>query len=480
MILAIDQGTTSSRAILLDAKGRLIASHSVAIVQHYPKPGWVEHDPKDIWSSVEKSIVGAIRKARISPKKILSIGISNQRETVSLFDGDKPLHRFIVWQDRRTSDECQKLKKFEKIIQKKSGLPVDPYFSSTKIRWLIEKLKISPSQKSIRFRTIESFLISKMSRKDFTEATNASRTSLMNLQSLKWDPELLEIFGIPKSFCPEIISSQNTEIKTKGLHFLPDGIPISGILGDQQAALFGQMGWRAGEGKITFGTGSFILLNAGEKPIESKNSLVSTLAIQWKDRKKLYALEGSAFICGAWIQWLRDELKLIKNSAEIENLAEKVSSSEGVMVIPALSGMGAPFWKPEMRGEILGLTRGSSQSHLARASLEALAFQNRALIDAMKKDSPGLKLNWKVDGGAVKNNLLMQIQADILQSTIIRPKNLEATAFGAGMLSAHALDLIDLKTIEKSWKQERSFKPQRTSSADLVPLYARWLQRVSS
>ena len=480
MILTIDQGTTSSRAILLDAKGRLLASHSVAIPQHFPKPGWVEHDPKDIWKSVEKSIVGAIRKARISPKKILAIGISNQRETVSLFDGDKPLHRFIVWQDRRTSEDCKKLKKYEKIIQKKSGLPIDPYFSATKIRWLTEKLKISANQKSIRFRTIESFLISKMSRADFTEATNASRTSLMNLQSLKWDEELLEIFGISKYFCPQIISSQNDRIKTKGLPFLPDGIPISGILGDQQAALFGQMGWRAGEGKITFGTGSFILLNTGEKPIESKNSLVSTLALQWADQKKLYALEGSAFICGAWVQWLRDELKLIKSSAEIENLAKKVSSSEGVMVIPALSGMGAPFWKPEMRGEIIGLTRGSSPSHLARASLEALAFQNRALIDAMKKDSPGLKINWKVDGGAVKNNLLMQIQADILQSLVIRPKNLEATAFGAGMLSAHALGLIDLGAIKKFWKQDRSFYPQRKSTSALVPLYARWLQRVSS
>jgi glycerol kinase len=478
MILAIDQGTTSSRALLLDAKGRIVASHSAAIPQHFPKPGWVEHDPKDIWQSVEKSIVGALRKSKVPAKKIRGIGITNQRETVSLFDGDRPLHRFIVWQDRRTADECEKIKNHRSIILQKAGLPIDPYFSATKIKWLLNYLKVPATKKSIRFRTIESFLIQKMTGEDFTEATNASRTSLMNLKTLEWDEELLHIFGVPAHLCPTIIPSQPVGLKTKGLKSLPDGIPIAAILGDQQAALFGQNGWKSGVGKITFGTGSFILLNTGDEPVISTHSLVSTLALQWANGKKLYALEGSAFICGAWIQWLRDQLKMISKSSDIETLARKVRSSDGVMVVPALSGMGAPFWNPQLRGSISGLTRGSSNAHIARASLEALAFQNRALIDAMKKDSPqNLKMEWRVDGGAVRDNLLMQIQADVLRTSIIRPKNLEATAVGVGLLAAHNLELMTLEEIAQSWKLDRIFKATANNYADL---YSSWLQRISS
>lgn len=446
---------------------------TIAVPQHFPRPGWVEHDPAEIWKTVERACSLVLKKSGISPRKILALGITNQRETVSLFQGSKPLHRFIVWQDRRTQDFCdQTLKPHAERILQISGTPVDPYFSGSKIRWLLDKLNPSRRQ-DLRFATIDSYLVSKICGVEITEATNASRTSLMDLRSLKWSDELLEIYGVPKSLCPRIIPSQNSELRTKGLSFLPDGIPVSGIAGDQQAALFGQMAWGPGEGKITYGTGSFILLNTGRHPQISKNKLVSTLALQRSNGEATYALEGSVFICGAWIQWLRDQLKLIKSSSDSERLALKVKSSEGVLIFPALTGMGAPFWNPRMRGSIMGLSRGTGREHLARASLEALAFQNKALIEAMSEDAELRECEWRVDGGAVSNDLLLQIQADVLRTPLYRPKNLEATATGAALLAALESKLIDETTVRKSWGLNSIFKPSKNSDQTNL-LYQQW------
>lgn len=370
---------------------------------------------------------------------------------------------------------CEKLSKSSKIVRQKAGLPIDPYFSATKISWIKKHLKLSAKNKNLRFRTIDSFLLRRLTKIDAIESTNASRTSLLNLASAKWDSSLFDIFDVPEAWAPRVVPSEGLEFKTSGVEFLPDGIPIRAALGDQQAALFGQIGWMPGHGKITFGTGSFVLLNTGTKPIISKNSLVSTIALEWKSRKRLYALEGSAFICGAWIQWLRDQLQMIGASDESECMAEQVSSSEGVFIVPALSGMGAPFWKPHLRGAVAGLTRGSNRNHIARASLEALAFQNKALIEAMKKDSSHLKkIVWKVDGGAVRNNLLMQIQADALKSKILRPKDLEATGIGAARLAAFSHGFISLKDIEKLWREDRSFTPG-SRSKEYDALYGAWI-----
>jgi len=476
MILGVDQGTTGTTAVLINSKGRLLAKATVPVDQHFPKPGWVEHDPEQIWKTVGKAITLAIKYSGKSPKKIACIGITNQRETVSVFRGKKPLHRFIVWQDRRTADACAQLKRYESTVSHRCGLPVDPYFSATKIKWIQDKLGLSPQDKELRFRTIDSFLIERMTGADVMEMTNASRTSLLGLRGLAWDPDLFEIFGIPSAWAPKLVASQFEGLKTKGLSFLPDGIPIAAALGDQQAALFGQTGWNPGDGKITFGTGSFILLNTGNAPVISKNKLVSTLALQWKSGEALYALEGSAFICGAWVQWLRDQLQFFKSSRDVEALAKRAKSSAGVMVLPALSGWGAPFWNPSSRGSIIGLTRGSAKEHIARASLEALAFQNRALVDAMKGDAPSHRLSWKVDGGAVSNNFLMQIQANALGLPLQRPKNLEATSTGVALLAAHQQKLFGLEDIQKAWKLDRTFSPN-ADQPQTESLYLDWLQQ---
>lgn len=479
MILGIDQGTTGSTALLLTNEGKLIASETADLPQHFPQAGWVEHDPQEIMKSIGQAVTGVLQKANQSAKNIQVIGLTNQRETVSLFENKKPLHRFIVWQDRRTSTLCDKLKPYRKKIIQKTGTPLDPYFSSTKIQWLYKNLKLSKKNKDIRFRTIDSFLIEQFTGEDAIEATNASRTQLMNLKKAKWDDELFDLLAIPRSARPQLIPSEKMNLRTKGLDFLPDGIPIQSIMGDQQAALFGQEGWKRGTGKITFGTGSFILVNTGDKPIISKNALVSTLALQWSSGACLYALEGSVFICGAWIQWLREQLQMIKTSAESESLAKEVQDSGGVLVVPALSGMGAPFWKPHLRGLIAGLTRGTQRGHIARASLEALCFQNRALIQAMQHDLPDMRIEWKVDGGAVQNDLLMQIQADVLGSTLNRPKNLEATALGTAMLAGYAEGMLSLKEIKALWQQDQKFTSKKQSTKKYLETYREWNRLIS-
>ncbi len=479
MILGIDQGTTGSTAILLSQDGSFLGSFTAAVPQHFPQPGWVEHEPSEIWKSVTDAIKGVLKKVSKPASEISVIGITNQRETVSLFDDHTPLHRFIVWQDRRTADVCKKLERHKGTVRNLSGLPIDPYFSATKISYLLKKVPNAKKIKKLRFRTIDSFLFSKFSGEDAIEVTNASRTSLLNLKTLQWDERLFDIFSVPSHIAPPIISSEGFEYRTKNLDFLPDGIPIRAALGDQQAALFGQLGWKKGDGKITYGTGSFILLNTGNKFIRSKNNLVSTVALQLKSGQTTYALEGSAFISGAWIQWLRDNLKMISDSAESEALASQVDSSAGVIIIPALSGMGAPFWKPDMRGGILGLTRGSNRMHIARASLEALCFQNKALIESMVRDYRGLKPSWRVDGGAVKNNLLLQLQANILGTKIIRPQNLEATATGVALLAAYSHQLLSLNDIQRLWQQDQIFSPQSTKKSELEKNYHAWIKALS-
>ncbi|TVQ79197.1 MAG: glycerol kinase GlpK [Bradymonadales bacterium] len=478
MILGIDQGTTGTTAVLMTKKGQIKSKFTSAVTQHYPKAGWVEHDPNQIMKSLSHAISGALTKARARAEKIEVIGITNQRETVSLFEGRKALHRFIVWQDRRSSRDCDLIRsRFGDSILKKTGLPVDPYFSSSKIAWLIRELKLS-KKRDLKFRTIDSFLLHQLTGEDVTEITNAHRTQLLGLESGKWEAELFDQFDIPQKFAPQIVPSEGAELSTKALSFLPKGIPIRAILGDQQAALFGQNAWKPSTGKITFGTGSFILVNTGDDSKISEHKLAATIALQWKNGKKVYALEGSSFICGAWIQWLRDELGLLSTSKDSEKLAKKVKDSLGVMVIPALTGLGAPFWKSEMRGQIVGLTRGTNRSHIARASLEALAFQNRALIDAIRKDAGDRAIEWRVDGGASQNNLLMQIQSDVLDEPLIRPKSFEATAVGVGLLAAFSIGLLSLKEIESLWKKDRGFQPKASETNRYGSLYQDWIKQI--
>lgn len=478
MFLGIDQGTTGTTALVLSPSGQVKGRLTVPVQQFFPKPGWVEHDPGQIWKTIEKAVTGALKKARVSAKKIQCIGLTNQRETVSLFKGSEPLHRFIVWQDRRTASFCEKLMPKEDQIISRAGTPIDPYFSGSKIRWLLDHLKILNPSSEIKFRTIDSYLIHRMTGEDAIEATNASRTSLMNLKSLQWDDTLFSLYGIPRSIAPRIIRSQPEGLKTRGLKFLPDGIPLAGILGDQQAALYGQCAWEKGLGKITYGTGSFILLNCGETPLSSKHRLVTTVAAALRNSKTTYALEGSVFICGAWIQWLRDQLGLVASSKDSEKLAQKVATSDGVFVVPALTGYGAPLWNAHLRGSISGLTRGSSKSHIARASLEALAFQNRLLVDTMMADGKLSSTEWRVDGGAVENNLLMQIQSNVLGSRLFRPVNLEATATGAALLSAEACGYLSSQQIEKIWKLQKTFSPEANETDRLNQVYKDWCRLI--
>ncbi len=471
-ILSIDQGTTSTTVLLIDPALTIKARATSEYPQHYPKPGWVEHDLNDIWKSTLDTLSLVLEKSGVSGSEIAAIGITNQRETACLWDpktGD-PLFRAIVWQCRRTADICNKLKKSgkEKIFRKKTGLLLDPYFSGTKLTWYFDHhsdLRKKALQGKVFFGTIDSFLVSKLTQQyaHVTDPSNASRTLLMNLETLSWDKELLELLKIPAQILPEIKSSSELYGKTKNVPGLPDGIPVCGIAGDQQAALFGQACFNAGEAKCTYGTGSFLLLNTGSKIIRSNSNLLTTVAWKIKD-KTTYALEGSAFIAGAAVQWLRDGLKLIQKSSDIEALAQTVSSSEGVVFIPALTGLGAPYWNAQARGLISGLTRGTTAGHLARATLEGIAFQNYDLLSAMQKDLKKKLSSLKVDGGASVNNLLMQFQADLLQTPVIRPKFVETTALGAACLAGLAIGFWkDLSSIQKAWQKDRDFHPKMSS-----------------
>lgn len=486
-ILAIDQGTTSSRACIIDKNGLLISEARESFKQIFPQPGWVEHDPEDIWYSTQRSIRLVLEKAKIKGREIAAIGITNQRETVVVWDSEtgKAAYNAIVWQCRRTTVLCEKLKKAkkEKLISKKTGLVLDPYFSGTKLQWIFQN---SPEAKKLlktntaKAGTIDSFLLWKLTQGQShkTDVSNASRTMLMNIHTQAWDPELLKLFKVPGSVLPEICASNDYFGETRGLGFLPDGIPITGMIGDQQAALFGQTCFKVGDTKCTFGTGSFILMNSGRKAVLSKNKLLTTVAWKLKAEPITYALEGGAFVCGAAVQWLRDGLGLFENSADIEDLAESVESSQGVEFVPALTGLGAPHWRPEARGVICGLTRGTTKAHIARATLEAMALQNVEILNTMQKDLGKKMRSVKVDGGAAANNLLMQMQANYCGSVVVRPENLETTALGAAFMAGLGAGYWQsLKEIEQIWKTDRSFDVEMSSKQRQQRLQ-RWLMAV--
>ena len=466
-ILALDQGTSSSRAIVFDHDGRICATAQKEFPQHFPKPGWVEHDPKDIWSSEASVVAEAITALGINGLDIAGIGITNQRETTIVWDAEtgEPVYNAIVWQDRRTSEYCDSLKEqnLTQFIREKTGLILDAYFSATKIRWILENVpgaRAKAEAGKLRFGTVDTWLIWNLTRGDIhvTDVSNASRTMLFNIHTLKWDEELLELFGIPASMMPEVHSSSEIYGHTRTTLFAHK-VPIAGIAGDQQAALFGQMCITPGSVKNTYGTGWFLLMNSGEKPIMSSNNLLTTIA--WKIGDKVnYALEGSIFVGGSVVQWLRDGLGIIKSSSEIEGLAMTVPDNGGVYFVPALTGMGAPYWDQYATGTICGLTRGTKAAHIARAALEGIAFETMDIVNAMEQDS-GIKLSeLKVDGGASRNNLMMQFQADILGTTVIRPRVTETTAMGACYLAGLATGYWEsLDDIKRQWNADKVFEP---------------------
>ncbi len=469
VILAVDQGTTGTTIAVMAADGRLLGSVNHEFPQVYSKPGWVEHEPEAIWSSVLKGIRAVVRKGLAKPASIVAIGITNQRETALLWDRDsgKPLNNAVVWQCRRTTEFCEALKKegHEPAIRSKTGLVLDPYFSASKFRWLLDNtpgIGRRLNQGKVAAGTIDSFLLWRLTGGAIhaTDVSNASRTSLLNLETQAWDEDLLKLFGVPRHMLPEVAPSSAILGHTKGLRDLPDGIPIAGMAGDQQAALFGQACFKAGDAKCTFGTGSFILMNTGADRLKSEGGLLTTIGWQLgRGGPVSFALEGGAFVCGAAVQWLRDELSIIKTAPEIEALAETVESSGGVEFVPALAGLGAPHWDPEARGTICGLTRGSGRGHIARATLDAMALQNADILNLMESEAGKRMKALRVDGGAAANNLLMQLQANYLGRKIIRPQVIETTAAGACFLAGLGVGLWSSTTdIAKVWGVDREFK----------------------
>jgi glycerol kinase len=466
-ILAIDQGTTGTSALLMDTELNRIAEANVDFEQHFPKPGWVEHDLNDIWTTVIQ-VVREVTK-HVDPRKIIAIGITNQRETLCFWDREtaEPIARAIVWQDRRSAEMCEQLKQkgTEPFFQDNTGLLLDPYFSGTKAAWALKNwdhVKTAHKEGRLAAGTIDSFLIAKLSEGSVhvTEPSNASRTLCFNLHKHRWDPDLCSSLGVPLDIWPEIRPSTGTFAVTRSFPGLPDGIPITGVLGDQQAALLGQACVKEGMAKCTYGTGAFLLLNTGRRAARSRHRLLTTVAWARSEDDYTYALEGSAFIAGAAIQWLRDGLKMIQDASEIEALAAEVESSEGVTFVPALTGLGAPYWDPQATGLLTGLTRGTSRGHIARAVLEGIAFQNADILVAMQKDLGKPIASVKVDGGASANNLLMQFQTDILGVNLRRPKYLETTSLGAVFAAGLGAGVwTDLADIETTWKEERTFSP---------------------
>lgn len=466
-ILALDQGTSSSRAIVFDHEGRICATAQKEFPQHFPKPGWVEHDPKDIWSSEASVIAEAITSMGINGLNIAGIGITNQRETTIVWDAEtgEPVYNAIVWQDRRTSEYCDSLKEqnLTGFIREKTGLIIDAYFSATKIRWILENVpgaRARAEAGKLRFGTVDTWLLWNLTRGEchMTDVSNASRTMLFNIHTLKWDEDLMNLFGIPMSMLPEVHSSSEIYGYTKTTIFAHK-VPVAGIAGDQQAALFGQMCTTPGSVKNTYGTGCFLLMNSGTKPITSSHNLLTTIA--WKIGDTVnYALEGSIFVGGSVVQWLRDGLGIIKSSSEIESLAMTVPDNGGVYFVPALTGLGAPYWDQYAKGTICGLTRGTTAAHIARAALEGIAFETMDIVNAMEHDA-GIKLaELKVDGGASRNNLMMQFQADILGTKVIRPKVTETTAMGACYLAGLATGYWDsLDDIKRQWNADKVFEP---------------------
>ena len=466
-ILSLDQGTTSSRAIIFDKKGNTVATAQKEFTQIFPQPGWVEHDANEIWSTQLGVATEAVLKAGLTIHDVAAIGITNQRETTVVWDRDTslPVYNAIVWQDRRTADYCDQLKKegHAEKIQAKTGLVTDAYFSGTKVKWILDNVEGArdKAQKGeLCFGTIDSWLLWKLTngKVHATDVSNASRTLLFNIHELKWDQELLALFGIPENMLPAVRSSSEVYGHTENI-LTAARIPVSGIAGDQQSALFGQMCTQPGMVKNTYGTGCFMLMNTGDKPVDSKNNLLTTIA--WKVNGKVqYALEGSVFIGGAVVQWLRDGLKIIQKSSDVEALALKVADNGGVYMVPAFTGLGAPYWNPHARGTIVGISRGSTDAHLARAAIESIAFQSMDLLKAMEADA-GLPIKEvRVDGGATVNNQLMQFQCDILDTEVVRPRITETTALGAAYLAGLAIGFWkNMEELEQYWQKDRSFSP---------------------
>jgi glycerol kinase len=469
-ILALDQGTTSSRAILFDRSGNMAALAQKEFTQIYPQPGWVEHDGAEIWSTQVSVAAEAIVKAGITPKEVAAIGITNQRETTLIWDREsgKPIYNAIVWQDRRTAAYCDSLKKdYSKIIQTKTGLVIDAYFSATKIKWILDNVtgaRQKAEQGTLAFGTVDSWLIWNLTggKVHATDVTNASRTMLFNIHNLTWDDELVQLFQIPMSLLPHVHASSEVLGETAG-KILAHRIPIAGIAGDQQAALFGQLCTRKGMVKSTYGTGCFMLMNIGSAPIISTNNLITTVASK-VGAEVQYALEGSIFIGGAVVQWLRDGLGIITSSSEIEALAAQVADNGGVYFVPAFAGLGAPHWEQYARGTMVGITRGTTKAHIGRAALESIALQTRDVLKAMERDAGVAIEELRVDGGATTNNLLMQLQADILNAKVIRPVVTEVTALGAAYLAGLAIGFWkSVAEIQEQWQVQQQFTPDKNN-----------------
>mgnify|MGYP001421413729 FL=1 len=487
-VLSLDAGTTSSRSIIFDKNGNQIAISQYEFEQLFPNKGWVEHDPEEIWISQLKSIKNVINLAKIDPGEIDSIGITNQRETTVIWNKKtgKPIYNAIVWQDRRTASICEDLISqydssfcIKSFIQNKTGLILDAYFSGTKIKWILDNIsnaRNKADEGELAFGTIDTWLIWKLTngKHHVTDATNASRTMLYNIHDLEWDNELLKLLDIPINILPKVCES--SEIIGEA-EIIGKKIKISGIAGDQQAALFGQLCLNSGDVKNTYGTGCFCIMNTGKNPVKSKNKMLTTIAYQING-ETTYAIEGSVFVAGALIQWLRDKLDLIDSASEIEKLANSVDNNGGITFIPSLSGLAAPYWDPHATGHIMGITRDTSKGHIAMASLEAIALRCKEIVIAMQKDSNAKFNTLKVDGGASNNDLLMQIQANVLKSDVIRPKVTETTALGAAFLAGLATGFFkDLKTIKKIWKKDKLFKPKKDSNIE--DTFNLWNKRIN-
>jgi len=484
-VLALDQGTTSSRAIVFDAEGRPVASAQREFRQIFPQPGWVEHDPREIFATQRDSAREAVEKSRISLKSLMAVGITNQRETTIVWDrqSGEPIHNAIVWQDRRTAAQCAELREVgaESLVRERTGLVIDPYFSGTKIAWLLDNVpgaRARAERGELAFGTVDTWLAWHLTgnRTHVTDVSNASRTLLFNIHMNDWDPELLRLLKVPRAILPDVHPSAHA------FGMLPAGVlgeplVIGGIAGDQQAAMFGQACHRAGMAKNTYGTGCFMLLHTGDKVVQSSSGLIATACAQTKARE--YALEGSVFIGGAVVQWLRDGLGFFKSSSEIERLAASVLDSGDVYLVPAFTGLGSPYWDANARGSISGLTRGTTRAHIARAALESIAFQSAELLEAMQKDSGEQLSELRVDGGAAANDLLMQFQADLLGVPVVRPEVLETTALGAAYLAGLTVDLWKSREeLAAHWKAERRFEP-RMSASERQTRMARWREAVS-
>ncbi|MBO1199074.1 glycerol kinase GlpK [Staphylococcus simiae] len=487
-ILSIDQGTTSSRAMLFNQKGEIAGVAQREFKQHFPQSGWVEHDANEIWTSVLAVMTEVMNEHNINAEQVEGIGITNQRETTVVWDKNtgRPIYHAIVWQSRQTQGICNDLKEqgHEQLFRDKTGLLLDPYFAGTKVKWILDNVEGAREKADngdLLFGTIDSWLVWKLSgdAAHITDYSNASRTLMFNIHDLKWDDELLEILDVPKNMLPEVKASSEIYAKTVSYHFFGQEVPIAGIAGDQQAALFGQACFERGDVKNTYGTGGFMLMNTGEKAVKSESGLLTTIAYGL-DGKVNYALEGSIFVSGSAIQWLRDGLRMINSAPQSENYATRVDSTEGVYVVPAFVGLGTPYWDSEARGAIFGLTRGTEKEHFIRATLESLCYQTRDVMEAMSKDSGIDVQSLRVDGGAVKNDFLMQFQADIVDTPVERPEIQETTALGAAYLAGLAVGFWDSKDeIAKNWKLEEKFDP-KMDEQEREKLYKGWKKAVEA